>query len=1207
MGGKTQTSSQQVQIPQAVLDRYNSVNTQAQTAAEAPFQTYSGQFVAPTTDAQNAGIGQATSAATEAQPYYGAATNTLLGGNNASQPYYGAATGLAAASAGPVNAQQIGAPQINQFLSPYLQTVLGGTAGVLNQQNQQQQQGALGNAISQGAFGGDRAGIAAANLEEQQNLANSQIYSGILNSGFNTALGAAQQQQGVNLGAGQANRAALSSAGQQLEGLGQTIYGQGANTATTLGGLGTAAQSAAESGAQGELAAGQVQQQTQQAQDTAEYNQFLQQQSYPFQTAQFLANIAEGTGALSGSTTTTTQPGGFFSDERLKANIKPIGKAYDGQMIYSFRYKDDPHNLTRIGFMAQDVEKKHPEAVGESQGFKTVDYGKATEDAAKRGHFAAGGSPTLPGPYAGIDLGSLLAAQEQMYAPFGGAGLYGAASSGSPHGGSSYVPSATLPVSHLAVAGGLAAHPESAAQNMNDWANLAKSTQGIAGSAGKFLSHNDNSPPSIGSDPAADAALGSELDAIPAARYGGSIRRARGGLAMAYADGGMPYADEGLGLEIPDDPNERQLATAASLNGSGSSSSGLGDIASLAKSAATILPLFLKSGGRAGYDDGGGIDPAPVDYLDNPVNVTEGDIQRAMRPNNTEPMLAALAGAPGGFGGATAFDPTASDGPRPVTVADIAARLGPNAPVHVAPHPSGGLSIDPTGANAAAYGASPGAYSGPDPMADPTGLAANLSSMTPGTPASNPDTSDVQGASSPTGLAVDAGLPAKVRPDGSPNPDILANAENTVGGALDRAGDWLAPKGGFFDKLAQGKTEAVIPFLTALGAMGTAPTRSLGVALASGVGAGAQSYMNTQNQQANIARTQAQTGVEKTTAYDLLQKNAPPNMQAVPGPGPDGKAFPGPDGKPWHYELKVGYANFSPTGGAGTPTATGDLAAGKRASISTDYGSGATNIGPSSDTDAHMASTYHIDPSAPGVANAARIYAMNPELEAQNAAAQAHAQGRVGNLADVDATHRQYVQLGEAINSLSPGAFGPGASFEDRTQLANIYTTAMQMMGVTPDPSVSANLNASQIISKINALQGPQLASQYGERAASIAHSLSAVMPGGHFQVNAANDVLGTLMVQNQQARDFPTYYNNYVAKYGTSIGAEQAFQRDMGPVYDAEQRQLPKAFRRNGANPSLAEIIQKNPAAIQKVEKGGKRGDAVVPGLGDGFSRYFR
>jgi len=69
-------------------------------------------------------------------------------------------------------------------------------------------------------------------------------------------------------------------------------------------------------GAQAQIAAGTVQQQTQQAQDTAQYQQFLQQQSYPFQTAQFLANIAEGTGALSGSTTTTTQPGGFFSDER---------------------------------------------------------------------------------------------------------------------------------------------------------------------------------------------------------------------------------------------------------------------------------------------------------------------------------------------------------------------------------------------------------------------------------------------------------------------------------------------------------------------------------------------------------------------------------------------------------------------------------------------------------------------------------------------------------------------------------------------------------------------------------------------------------------------------------------------------------------------------------------------------------------------------
>jgi hypothetical protein len=131
------------------------------------------------------------------------------------------------------------------------------------------------------------------------------------------------------------------------------------------------------------LAAGQQQQQTQQAGLQALYNQFQQQQGFPYQQAQFLANIATGTGALSGNassgTSTTTGGGGFFSDERLKENIQRVGETDDGQPIYRYNYKGDKN--TQIGLLAQDVEKHHPEAVGLAGGYKTVNYKKATEDA----------------------------------------------------------------------------------------------------------------------------------------------------------------------------------------------------------------------------------------------------------------------------------------------------------------------------------------------------------------------------------------------------------------------------------------------------------------------------------------------------------------------------------------------------------------------------------------------------------------------------------------------------------------------------------------------------------------------------------------------------------------------------------------------------------------------------------------------------------
>jgi len=53
--------------------------------------------------------------------------------------------------------------------------------------NQQQQQSLLGNAVSQGAFGGDRTNIGMANLMNQQNLAMGQTIGGMENQGYQAA------------------------------------------------------------------------------------------------------------------------------------------------------------------------------------------------------------------------------------------------------------------------------------------------------------------------------------------------------------------------------------------------------------------------------------------------------------------------------------------------------------------------------------------------------------------------------------------------------------------------------------------------------------------------------------------------------------------------------------------------------------------------------------------------------------------------------------------------------------------------------------------------------------------------------------------------------------------------------------------------------------------------------------------------------------
>lgn len=573
--------------------------------AAAPLQAYGAGSItgaqAAAAPANMAAMQMGLGAARQAAPYYGAATRGTQAALQAGAPYQGLATGAALQGSQAISPDQFSQQAIGQYMSPFMSNVVQQTMAAQAQQNAQQRQALTGEAIRAGAFGGDRAGIAQANLAYQQNLANQQTLANLLQGGYGQALGAFQQQQGVNLAAEQANRAAQQQlaqqalaigqqgygqqlgAAQQMAGLGQALYGQGitgaqalsglgqtqygqalgagqaaaqlgqqlygqgmagaqflqglgqqgfaqnlaaaqaqqgigqglaglgfqtgqalqglgaqqaqlgqttaaqqaalaqqgygmgAGTAQALAGLGTGAQAAALQGAQAQLGAGTLEQQTQQADLTARYQQFLQERGYPFQVAQFLANIAMGTGALSGSTTTTQQPAGFFSDERLKEDAQKIGETNDGQPIYRFRYKGDPRY--QIGLMAQDVAKEHPEAVGKHDGYLTVDYKVATDEAAEHraqgglvpsrmggvvgeaGDYAHGGLVPREGYAAGSTvqdsdfIKAILQSQMAAFGPFASGGPYGGAGAGTPGAkAQGYVPTANLPTSKLVTA-----------------------------------------------------------------------------------------------------------------------------------------------------------------------------------------------------------------------------------------------------------------------------------------------------------------------------------------------------------------------------------------------------------------------------------------------------------------------------------------------------------------------------------------------------------------------------------------------------------------------------------------------------------------------------------------------------------------------------------------------------------------------------------
>ena len=286
MGGKRATTTSKVTIPPEVLERYNAVNTQAAEAAKTPYEAFgntASDYVAQMNAQQYAGIADINAKAGSYQPYLDQATSATQ-------------SGMGPAYAG-----------IDNYMSPYIKNVADTTGAYMRQQQEQAQSGALGTAAMSGAFGGDRAGIAAANLQQQNQMGYGKTMADIMNQGYTQALGASQ-----------------ADLARQLQGGSQMAE------------LGAQSQKLGLQGAQAKIAAGTMEQQTEQAGKDAMINQFMQEKGYPFQVAQFLANIAMGTGAASGSTTSTTTPrnwmgfadGGGVSGPRTYSQGQIGGQGY---------------------------------------------------------------------------------------------------------------------------------------------------------------------------------------------------------------------------------------------------------------------------------------------------------------------------------------------------------------------------------------------------------------------------------------------------------------------------------------------------------------------------------------------------------------------------------------------------------------------------------------------------------------------------------------------------------------------------------------------------------------------------------------------------------------------------------------------------------------------------------------------------------------
>lgn len=180
--------------------------------------------------------------------------------------------------------------------------------------------GATGQQIQAGIQGG-QLGVGAAGQRATTALGAGQLGIAGQQQATQAALGAAQQGTAANLGAGQLANQANLGAGQLNLGAGEL------NTAAAagLGNLGQQNYNIDLGTLNAQIAAGGLEQQQQQAQLNVPYQQWLAAQAYPYQTAQFLANIAEGTGGLSGGTSSTTSPAASPISQALGLGIGGAG------------------------------------------------------------------------------------------------------------------------------------------------------------------------------------------------------------------------------------------------------------------------------------------------------------------------------------------------------------------------------------------------------------------------------------------------------------------------------------------------------------------------------------------------------------------------------------------------------------------------------------------------------------------------------------------------------------------------------------------------------------------------------------------------------------------------------------------------------------------------------------------------------------------
>ena len=279
------STSQSTTALQPYSDAYKRILGRAEGVADTPYDPNTDKQVAGFTGPQTQAFGQVQSNLGNYQPYMSEAAN-LTGRGGA----------------------ELTSADIQARMSPYTQNVIDATQRQFDTQNARQMQDVNSSVAKRGALYGSGRDVAEALTREAQMNAQNPVIAGLYEGGFNNAQSAALD-----------DKARALQAGAQYGNLGGLEQQYGLTDVNTLLGVG-----------------GMQQAQDQSVLDAATQNAAARAQ-YPFDTTQWLANIASGLGRSAGTTTTGTQTQTQKSDplqQIVGGGLAALSFFADGGRVY---------------------------------------------------------------------------------------------------------------------------------------------------------------------------------------------------------------------------------------------------------------------------------------------------------------------------------------------------------------------------------------------------------------------------------------------------------------------------------------------------------------------------------------------------------------------------------------------------------------------------------------------------------------------------------------------------------------------------------------------------------------------------------------------------------------------------------------------------------------------------------------------------------